>query len=144
VPVAVLAWLAYQAYRSGDPTEYVTAIPSNTSPTTPADWTIRFLCFTLSITPLRMLLNRPQITRFRRMLGLFAFFYGCLHLAAWVFLDPRQNTVAAIWEDIMKRRYITLGMLAFLACSLWRSRPPPDGSAGFRSNAGNSFTGWFT
>src|SRR6185503_16437354 len=115
VPVAVLAWLAYQAYRSGDPTEYVTANPIEYITHYTGDWTIRFLCFTLSITPLRMLLNRPQITRFRRMLGLFAFFYGCLHLAAWVFLDPRQNTVAAIWEDIMKRRYITLGMLAFLA-----------------------------
>ena len=62
-----------------------------------------------------MLLNRPQITRFRRMLGLFAFFYGCVHLAAWMFLDPRQNTIPAIWEDIVKRRYITVGMLAFLA-----------------------------
>ena len=115
VPLAVLLWLAYAAYRSSDPTEYVTANPIEYITHYTGDWTIRFLCFTLCITPLRMLLNRPQITRFRRMLGLFAFFYGCLHLATWIFLDPRQNTMAAIWEDIMKRRYITLGMLAFLA-----------------------------
>jgi|KBSMisStandDraft_5_1062788.scaffolds.fasta_scaffold19064_4 sulfoxide reductase heme-binding subunit YedZ len=115
VPVAVLLWLAYAAYGSSDPTEYVTANPIEYITHYTGDWTIRFLCFTLCITPLRMLLNRPQITRFRRMLGLFAFFYGCLHLATWIFLDPRQNTIAAIWEDIMKRRYITLGMLAFLA-----------------------------
>jgi sulfoxide reductase heme-binding subunit YedZ len=48
------------------------------------------------------------------MLGLFAFFYGCVHLGVWLFLDPRENTITAIWEDIVKRRYITVGMLAFL------------------------------
>jgi sulfoxide reductase heme-binding subunit YedZ len=115
VPLGVLLWLCYQAYKSGDPTEYVTANPIQYITHYTGDWTIRFICFTLCITPLRMLANRPQITRFRRMLGLFAFFYGCLHLSAWIFLDPRQNTLPAIWEDIVKRRYITVGMLAFLA-----------------------------
>lgn len=108
-------WLCYQAYRSEDPTVYVTANPIEYITHYTGDWTIRFICFTLCITPLRMLVNRPQITGFRRMLGLFAFFYGCLHLSAWIFLDPRQNTLPAIWEDIVKRRYITVGMLAFLA-----------------------------
>ena len=107
--------VVYQAYRTGDPTEYVSANPIEYITHYTGDWTIRFICFTLCITPLRMLLNRPQITRFRRMLGLFAFFYGCVHLAVWLFLDPRQNTISAIWEDIVKRRYITVGMLAFLA-----------------------------
>lgn len=115
VPLGVLLWLCYRAYRSGDPTEYVTANPIQYITHFTGDWTIRFICFTLCITPLRTLLNRPQITRFRRMLGLYAFFYGCLHLSAWIFLDPRQNTISAIWEDILKRRYITLGMLAFLS-----------------------------
>src|ERR1700683_5515176 len=47
------------------------------------DWTLRLLLITLTVTPLRNLLNRPQLARFRRMLGLFAFFYGILHLATW-------------------------------------------------------------
>ena len=115
VPLGILLWLVWQAYSTGNPTEYVSANPIEYITHYTGDWTIRFICFTLCITPLRMLLNQPKITGFRRMLGLFAFFYGCLHLSAWIFLDPRQNTVAAIWEDIVKRRYITVGMLAFVA-----------------------------
>jgi len=115
VPLGVLLWLCWEAYRSSDFVPYVTANPIEYITHYTGDWTIRFICFTLCITPLRMLLNRPQITRFRRMLGLFAFFYGSVHLAVWLFLDPKQNTIPAIWEDIMKRRYITVGMLAFLA-----------------------------
>ena len=114
-PIGVLLWLVWQAYHSEDPTRYVTANPIEYITHYTGDWTIRFLCFTLGITPLRMLLNRPQVTRFRRMLGLFAFFYACLHFTVWLILDPRQNTLPAIWEDIVKRRYITVGMLALLA-----------------------------
>jgi len=115
VPLGILLWLVWQAYSTGNPTEYVSANPIEYITHYTGDWTIRFICFTLCITPLRLLLNQPKITGFRRMLGLFAFFYGCLHLSAWIFLDPRQNTIAAIWEDIVKRRYITVGMLAFVA-----------------------------
>ena len=115
VPFGILLWLVWQAYSTGNPTEYVSANPIEYITHYTGDWTIRFICFTLCITPLRMLMNQPKITGFRRMLGLFAFFYGCLHLSAWIFLDPRQNTIAAIWEDIVKRRYITVGMLAFVA-----------------------------
>jgi sulfoxide reductase heme-binding subunit YedZ len=115
VPLGILLWLVWQAYSTGNPTEYVSANPIEYITHYTGDWTIRFICFTLCITPLRMLLNQPKITGFRRMLGLFAFLYGCLHLSAWIFLDPRQNTIAAIWEDIVKRRYITVGMLAFVA-----------------------------
>ena len=115
IPLGVLLWWSYQTNRTGDPTEYLSANPIEYITHYTGDWTIRFLCFTLCITPLRLLINRPQVTRFRRMLGLFAFFYGCVHLAVWVFLDPRQNTITAIWDDIVKRRYITVGMLAFLS-----------------------------
>ena len=115
VPLGVLLWLCWEAYSTGNPTDYVGANPIEYITHYTGDWTIRFLCITLCITPLRMLTNRPQITRFRRMLGLFAFFYGCVHLSVWLFLDPRENTIPAIWEDIVKRRYITVGMLAFLA-----------------------------
>jgi methionine sulfoxide reductase heme-binding subunit len=115
VPLGVLLWLIWEAYSTGDFIDYVSANPIEYITHYTGDWTIRFICFTLCITPLRMLLNRPQITRFRRMLGLFAFFYGCLHFTVWLVLDPRQNTLPAIWEDILKRRYITIGMLALLA-----------------------------
>jgi len=115
VPLGMLAWWCYQAYRTGDPTEYVTGNPIEFITHYTGDWAIRFICFTLCITPLRMLANRPQITRYRRMLGLFAFFYACLHFGTWLFLDPRENTISAIWEDIVKRSYITVGMVAFVA-----------------------------
>lgn len=115
VPLGVLLWLGWQANSTGDFTKYVTANPIEYITHYTGDWTIRFICITLAITPLRMLLNRPQITGFRRMMGLFAFFYGCLHFTVWLWLDPRQNTIPAIWEDILKRRYITVGMLALLA-----------------------------
>ena len=58
-----------------NPIEYITHYTG--------DWTIRFLLITLSITPLRKIFNQPKLARFRRMLGLFAFFYGCLHLMTW-------------------------------------------------------------
>ncbi len=76
------------------------------------DWTIRFILITLTVTPLRALLNEPQLIRFRRMLGLFAFFYGFLHFMTWLwldkFFDPR-----ALLDDIVKRRFITAGLTGF-------------------------------
>lgn len=75
------------------------------------DWTIRFLLITLTVTPLRGLLNQPQLVRFRRMLGLFAFFYGCLHLSTWIVLDKFFD-FHEMWQDVLKRRFITMGMLA--------------------------------
>src|ERR1051325_4229010 len=90
-PLVVLLWLCYEAYVTGNPTDYVGANPIEYITHYTGDWTIRFIWFTLAVTPLRMLLNRPQITRYRRMLGLFAFFYGCLHFTVWVVLDARQN-----------------------------------------------------
>jgi methionine sulfoxide reductase heme-binding subunit len=77
------------------------------------DWTLRLLLITLTVTPLRNLLNRPQLTRFRRMLGLFAFFYAMLHLATWAWLD-KQFDPSEMWKDIIKRWYITVGMAALL------------------------------
>ena len=77
------------------------------------DWTLRLLLITLTVTPLRNLLNRPQLTRFRRMLGLFAFFYAMLHLATWAWLD-KQFDVSEMWKDILKRWYITVGMAALI------------------------------
>lgn len=77
------------------------------------DWTLRFLLITLTVTPLRNLLNRPQLTRFRRMLGLFAFFYALVHLFTWAWLDKAFDP-SEMWKDILKRWYITVGMAALL------------------------------
>jgi methionine sulfoxide reductase heme-binding subunit len=77
------------------------------------DWTIRFLILTLAITPLRKILNLPQLIRFRRMLGLFAFFYVCLHFTTWLALDRYFNW-AEMLKDVAKRPYITVGFTGFV------------------------------
>jgi len=77
------------------------------------DWTLRFLIFTLTITPVRRLLRVPELIRFRRMLGLFAFFYVCLHFLTYI--GPDQSfSLRGMWQDVAKRRYVTVGFLGFL------------------------------
>jgi sulfoxide reductase heme-binding subunit YedZ len=105
VPLAWLGWRAYQQELTANPIEFITHYTG--------DWTIRFLLITLTVTPLRKLLNQPQLARFRRMLGLFAFFYGCLHLMIWLGLDKFFD-LSEMWKDVVKRRFITAGMTAFL------------------------------
>jgi sulfoxide reductase heme-binding subunit YedZ len=77
------------------------------------DWTLRFLLITLAITPLRKLLRVPLLIKFRRMLGLFAFFYGCLHFTTYIWLDKFFNW-HEMWADIAKRKFITVGFAAFI------------------------------
>lgn len=77
------------------------------------DWTLYFLIFCLAITPLRKILNLPDLIRFRRMLGLFAFFYVCLHFLTYI--GPDQSfDLAGMWKDVQKRRFITVGFAAFV------------------------------
>ena len=68
---------------------------------------------TLAITPLRKILHQPQLIRFRRMLGLFAFFYVCLHFATWIGLDKFFDW-SEMWKDVQKRRFITVGFAGFV------------------------------
>lgn len=77
------------------------------------DWTLRFLLVTLAITPARKLLHVPALIKFRRMLGLFAFFYGCLHFTTYLWLDKFFN-LNEILKDVAKRKYITVGFTAFV------------------------------
>ena len=77
------------------------------------DWTLRFLLITLSVTPLRKLLNLPDLIRFRRMLGLFAFFYVCLHFLTYLWPDQGFD-LAGMWKDVAKRPFITVGFLGFV------------------------------
>jgi sulfoxide reductase heme-binding subunit YedZ len=76
------------------------------------NWTIRFLLITLAVTPLRKILNQPKLVRYRRMLGLFAFFYVCLHFMTWFILD-KSFSLSDMWADVVKRRFITAGMSGF-------------------------------
>jgi sulfoxide reductase heme-binding subunit YedZ len=76
-------------------------------------WALRLLMATLAITPLRQLTGQAVLVRFRRMLGLYAFFYACLHLSAYLVLDLRGYWTQ-IFEEIAKRPYITVGFTAWL------------------------------
>jgi sulfoxide reductase heme-binding subunit YedZ len=104
-PLLGLVWGFYHNELGANPIEYITHKTG--------DWTLRFLLITLCVTPLRKLLNQPKLARFRRMLGLFAFFYGCLHLTTWVWLDKFFD-VHEMWKDVLKRRFITVGMTGFV------------------------------
>lgn len=77
------------------------------------DWTLYFLLITLAVTPLRKLTGWNELIRYRRMLGLYAFFYACLHFFSYLILDQFFDWVA-IWRDVLKRPYITIGTAAFV------------------------------
>ncbi|MFQ5659185.1 MAG: sulfite oxidase heme-binding subunit YedZ [Gammaproteobacteria bacterium] len=77
------------------------------------DWTLNFLLITLAVTPLRRLTGKSEIVRYRRMLGLFAFFYACLHFLTYLVLDQFFDW-QEITADIIKRPYITVGFTAFV------------------------------
>ena len=76
-------------------------------------WTLVFLCITLAVTPLRRLTGVTALVRFRRMLGLYAFFYATLHFTTYFWFD-KWFDVAAILKDIVKRPFITVGFAAFV------------------------------
>jgi len=105
VPLGYLGWRVFENRLTANPIEYITHYTG--------DWTLRFLLITLAVTPLRTLLNQPQLTRYRRMMGLFSYFYGALHFLIWSVLDKELNP-HVMWEDILKRWYITVGMAALL------------------------------
>ncbi|HET6927448.1 MAG TPA: protein-methionine-sulfoxide reductase heme-binding subunit MsrQ [Hyphomicrobiaceae bacterium] len=88
------------------------ADPQKTLERTLGLWALRFLIACLAITPLRRL-GGPNLVRYRRSIGLLAFYYAALHLTVYTVLDQGLD-LAAIWADILKRPYITVGMLAFL------------------------------
>jgi len=77
------------------------------------NWGLRFIMMALAVTPLRLLSGWNWLARFRRMLGLFAFFYVLMHFLTWLFLD-QDFLLSAIAEDIFERPFITLGFVAFL------------------------------
>ena len=110
-PAAYLASQAWEVARTGNDTlgaEPVAEIEHRLGL-----WALRLLMATLAITPLRQLTGQAVLVRFRRMLGLYTFFYACLHLSAYLVLDLRGYWTQ-IFEEIAKRPYITVGFTAWL------------------------------
>jgi sulfoxide reductase heme-binding subunit YedZ len=102
------AWLFYGALTNGlgaNPAEYLIRATG--------DWTLRFVCIVLAVTPLRVITSTPALARFRRMLGLFCYFYACVHLLSYSWFDMGFD-VAEIVRDIVKRPFILVGFSAFL------------------------------
>jgi len=87
--------------------------PVETLQHTTGDWTLRFLVFTLAITPLRKTFKLPELIRYRRMLGLFAFFYVVLHFITYLGPDQSFN-LSGMWDDVAKRKFVTVGFAAFV------------------------------
>jgi sulfoxide reductase heme-binding subunit YedZ len=102
------AWLMY-----GATTGQLGANPAEHLIRSLGDWTLRFLCAALAITPLRVMTDTPALARFRRMLGLFVYFYAVLHLLSYSGFDMEFN-VAEIAKDIVKRPFILVGFAGFL------------------------------
>src|ERR1039457_690994 len=97
LPLARLAWRYETDNLTANPIEHITHFTG--------DWAIRLVVATLAVTPLRKLLQLPGLIRFRRMLGLFAFFYASLHFATWFGLD-KDFDMHEILTDFTKRRFI--------------------------------------
>ena len=121
-PFAYLAWRGFTGNLTADP---IVEITNETG-----IWTLRFVVITLAITPLRRLTGWNTVIRFRRMLGLFAFFYAMLHFLTYLVGDRFAsldfpdgfvawstfiNLMASVWDDIAKRPYITVGFIAFVS-----------------------------
>jgi len=104
-PLARLGWKAYSQALGANPIEVITH--------STGDWTLIFLLVTLAITPLRKLTGRLWLVRYRRMFGLFAFFYVVLHFLTYIWLDKFFD-VHEMLADIAKRKFITVGFAGFV------------------------------
>ena len=105
LPFIWLLWALFNDALGANPAE---ALSRSTG-----DWTLRFLCLVLAVTPLRHITHTPELIRFRRSLGLATFFYACLHLLCYAWFDQgfELNDIA---KDLVKRPFIWLGMLGFV------------------------------
>jgi len=110
-PFGVLAWRFYRATVLFEPTLGPNPLETLTHFT--GDWTIRFIAATLAITPLRKVLGLTDLIRFRRMIGLYAFFYGCVHFGIYLYFDKLFD-VHEIVKDVAKRPFITVGVASLL------------------------------
>ena len=105
IPITLLLWDLYRNRVGPNPLEFATR--------TTGMLTLVFLCLTLAVTPLRKIFGINSLVKFRRMLGLFAFFYGSLHLLTYVWFD-RQFKLLSVFQDVAQRPFILAGMTAFV------------------------------
>jgi len=107
IPLAALIWaiLYHPESFSANPLEDITDRTG--------DWTLRFVLITLAVSPLRQITGWNIVVRYRRMLGLFAFFYGFLHFTTYVWFTVFFD-IRTIVEDVLKRPFITVGFAAFV------------------------------
>jgi sulfoxide reductase heme-binding subunit YedZ len=105
-PLGWLLWRGWQGDLGANPIETITL--------TTGRWTLRFLTLTLFVSPLRRITGISSLIRVRRMLGLFAFFYGFLHFSTYFAIDKFFN-FSEIVQDVAKRPFITAGVVAFLS-----------------------------
>jgi len=108
VSLLPFVYLVYGAFTDKLGTNPVETLTHETG-----EWALRFLLITLAITPLRRLTGKPGLVRFRRMLGLFAFFYATLHFITYIWLDQFFDWME-ILADIPRRPFITVGFVAFV------------------------------
>lgn len=104
-PLARLVFYGFTDRLGADPIRFVTWSTGL--------WTLVFLCITLAVTPVRKMTGIKALVRFRRMLGLFAFFYACLHFVTYIWFD-KWFDLAEVAKDIGKRPFITVGFAAFI------------------------------
>ena len=105
LPLARLVYFAFNGGLGANPIEFITRSTGT--------WTLVGLMLTLAVTPVRRLTGRNELIRYRRMLGVFAFFYASLHFTTYIWLDQFFDP-ASILKDIYKRPFITIGFAAFL------------------------------
>lgn len=105
LPLLWLLWLGMNDSLTANPIEFITRATG--------DWTLYFLCFTLAITPLRRLTGQNGLLRFRRMLGLFTFFYASLHFLTFLWFDHFFELTEMV-RDVFKRPFIAMGFSAFV------------------------------
>jgi len=105
LPLGRLVWFGYQGDLGANPIEWITRSTGT--------WALIFLCITLAMTPLRLITGWAAWIKLRRMFGLFCFFYAAIHFSIWFWLDQNLD-LQAMWADVIKRPFITMGFTSFL------------------------------
>jgi sulfoxide reductase heme-binding subunit YedZ len=105
LPLDRLIWLGFTDGLGANPIEFITRSTGT--------WALVFFCLTLSMTPLRLISHSVVWIRYRRMLGLFSFFYACIHFGIWLWLDQNFDLIEML-KDVVKRPFITMGFISFL------------------------------
>ena len=105
LPLDRLIWLGFTDELGANPIEFITRSTGT--------WALVFLCLTLAMTPLRLITHSIAWIRYRRMLGLFSFFYACIHFGIWLWLDQNFDLIEML-KDVVKRPFITMGFISFV------------------------------